>query len=119
MMEEDRNQEGGGSSLAIPENVAGVLCYALGWVSGLIMFFVEKKSKFVRFHALQSLITFGILSAAALVFRRVPVLGTLIGVGTGILGFAAWVMGMLRAYQGEKFKFPLVGDVADRQALGP
>ncbi len=118
MEEQDRNEDSGGSSLNIRENVAGVLCYALGWVSGLIMFLVEKKSRFVRFHALQSLITFGILSGAALVFRRVPVLGALIGVGTAILGFAAWIWGMLRAYQGEKVKFPLIGDIADRQVLG-
>ena len=40
------------------ENVAGLLCYALGWITGLIFYFVDKRP-FVRFHAAQSIVVFG------------------------------------------------------------
>ena len=46
-------------SSGLPENVAGALAYALGPVTGVLFLVLEKKSKFVRFHAMQSLITFG------------------------------------------------------------
>src|SRR5271170_7234063 len=43
------------------ENLAGLLCYVLGWVTGLIFFFIDKRS-FVQFHAKQSIVIFGGLS---------------------------------------------------------
>ena len=57
MAEEKQAATGGGSGL--PENVAGALAYVLGPVTGVLFLVLEKKSKFVRFHAMQSLITFG------------------------------------------------------------
>lgn len=114
----NEEQEQGGSSLGVPVNIAGVLCYVLGWISGLVVFFVEKKSRFVRFHALQSLITFGILTAAGFLFGRIPVLGVIVRIGVGVLGAAAWVVGMMRAFQGQTYRFPVVGDIAQKQIQG-
>ena len=48
----------GKTSVGLQANVAGLLCYLVGWITGLIFFLIEKENKFVRFHALQSLITF-------------------------------------------------------------
>jgi len=42
------------------ENVAGALCYGLGWVTGVVFFATEPENRFVRFHAMQSMIAFGI-----------------------------------------------------------
>ena len=111
------DDETGGSSLNMKENVAGLLCYLFGWVSGLVIYLLEKKSRFVRFHAVQSMVTFGALSIAAFVFRRVPVLGWIVPTAAGVASFAAWIVGMIRAYSGEIVKFPVAGKVAERRAL--
>src|ERR1035438_351345 len=50
--------ESGVASSGISENVAGLLCYVLGWITGLIFFFIDKRP-FVRFHAAQSIVVFG------------------------------------------------------------
>lgn len=103
------------SSLNIKENTAGLLAYLFGWVSGLILFLMEKKSAFVRFHALQSLILFGGLSVAGIILRWIPFIGGILAAILGLATFAAWIVGMLKAYQGEMFKFPVVGDIAENQ----
>src|SRR5271170_1046382 len=48
------------------ENVAGLLCYLLGWVTGLIFYFIDKRP-FVRFHAAQSIVVFGGLTVIRIV----------------------------------------------------
>ena len=48
------------TSMGLDENVAGLLCYVLWWVSGLAIFLLETENKFVRFHAMQSIVVFGI-----------------------------------------------------------
>ncbi len=112
-----------GSGLA--ENVAGLLCYVLGWVTGLIFYFIDKRP-FVRFHAAQSIVVFGSLNIISYI------LGFSFGVGvithgwTGFSGglmvihllnlftFILWILLMIKAYQGEKFRIPVAADLADR-----
>ena len=55
------------SSTGLDENVAGLLCYVLGWVSGLVFFLLEQENKFVRFHAIQSILVFGVITVASIV----------------------------------------------------
>ena len=50
------------SSTGLAENVAGLLCYVLGWVSGLVFILIEKENRFVRFHAIQSIYVFGVIT---------------------------------------------------------
>ena len=45
-------------------NVAALLCYVGGWISGIVLLVLEQKNRFVRFHALQSIILFGSLTVA-------------------------------------------------------
>ena len=52
----------------LQENVAGLLCYILGWVTGIIFLILEPENKFVKFHAIQSIIVFGALSIVSAVF---------------------------------------------------
>jgi uncharacterized membrane protein len=125
----DQNQSGKTSS-GLDANLAGLLCYLFGWVSGLIFFLIEKDNKFVRFHAMQSIllnvalialyVVSGILTA---ILFFVPVLGKmligLIGIIMAIaplafLGLA--ILLMVKAYQGEKFKLPIIGDMAEKNA---
>jgi uncharacterized membrane protein len=112
----------GNTSFGMDPNVAGLLSYVLGWVTGLIFFILEPKNKFVRFHAMQSIITFGAFSVFWFVigmFSLIPVLGIAFSVINGILGLIAlvlWIILMVKAYQGETFKLPIAGDIAEKQA---
>src|SRR5690242_1383156 len=58
----------------LDENVAGFLCYIAGWLTGLIFFLIDKRP-FVRFHAAQSMITFGALHLIQLVLVRSALMG--------------------------------------------
>ena len=105
----------GKTSTGLEPNVAGLLCYLFGWVTGLIFFILEKENKFVRFHALQSIIVFGILSVAGSVAGPIPFLNWIAGAFLGLLTFILWLLLMIKAYQGEKYKIPWAGDFAEKQ----
>jgi uncharacterized membrane protein len=102
------------SSTGLEENVAGLLCYIVTWVSGLVFFLIEKDSKFVKFHAMQSIITFVALIIIALVISVIPFVGWVIASLVYILGLVLWIVLMVKAYQGEKFKLPIAGDLAEK-----
>jgi len=97
------------SSTGLEENVAGFLCYLLGFVTGIVFLVVEKKSSFVKFHAKQSTITFLGLFVILLVIGWVPVLGTLVWIFTLIL----WLVLMIQALQGKRYSLPIVGKLAE------
>jgi len=65
-------------SLGMDENIAGLLCYVAGWISGLVFFLLEKENKFVRFHALQSIYTFLGLTVAMFVMSFIPIIGAFV-----------------------------------------
>ena len=100
------------SSTGLDENVAGLLCYVLGWVSGLVFFLLEQENKFVRFHAIQSILVFGAIMVAGIVLGWIPVIGWVIG----LLGFVLWIILIIKAYQGAKFKLPWAGNLAEKWA---
>ena len=102
------------TSLGMDENVEGLLCYVLGWLTGIIFLVTEKKSKFVKFHAAQSLITFVGLTILILIFAWIPFVGWAIAAIIDIIGFILWILLMYKAYQGEKYKLPWVGDFAEK-----
>ena len=103
------------SSTGMKENLAGLFCYVLGWITGLIFFLIEKESKFVKFHALQSLLFFGAIFVGSLVLSMVPILGWLISFLLFILAIVFWIVGMVKAFNNEKYKFPIIGDIAEKQ----
>ena len=104
------------TSVELDENVAGLLCYVLVWVSGLVFFLIEKKNKFVRFHALQSIIVFGVLFLAIIIIGWIPVIGWVIAWLISVLAIVLWILLMIKAYQGEKFKLPWAGELAEKNA---
>ncbi len=104
------------SSTGLPAHVAGVLCYLLGWVSGLVFYLIEKQSDFVRFHATQSIIVFGALTIVSIFVQAVPFLGQLVGALLSLLGVALWIILMIKAALRERYKLPWVGDLADEYA---
>lgn len=113
----------------LSENVAATLSYVLGWLTGIIFFLTDHRP-YVRFHAAQSIVTFGGLH----VIRSV--VGVLFGMGwfwggfyrgehwgsfglgiallsvIGFVSFILWIICMIKAYQGERFMVPIAGDIA-------
>ena len=105
------------TSTGLDANLAAALSYLLGFVSGVIFLLVEKDNRFVRFHALQSLLAFGGITVVWLLLSAVPLLGIVLGVFLIIPASAIlWLVLMFKAYQGEEFKLPVVGPVAAERA---
>ena len=116
----------------LDENVAGALAYVLGFLSGLFFFVTEKENDFVRFHALQSII----FSVSAFVLYWVintilfslflspgtwtaggGVLFSLLSLVTSLISLAllgVWLFLMYKAYSGERYKLPVIGDLAEQ-----
>ena len=103
----------------LQENVAGLLCYLLGWLTGIIFLLIDKRP-FVRFHAAQSIVVFG----ALFVIRMVLSFGIM---GSGLYGFGlwslismcvslvtlvAWIVLMVMAYQGKMFEVPIAAGIS-------
>lgn len=107
--------ENNNTVLGIDKNFEALLCYVLGWISGIVFLFLEKENKYVRFHAMQSLVTFLALFIISVAIGWIPILGWLISVLISILGLVLWIMLMIKAYQGETYKLPYAGDFAEEQ----
>jgi uncharacterized membrane protein len=121
------------SSTGLDENIAALLSYVFGWVSGLIFFLIEKDSRLVRFHAMQSLL-FNVLFAviaivlwiglfivfliASQVSGALTTLLSLVSILVwGVLFIAiliGWVMCLVKAFQGQYFKLPVIGNFAEK-----
>ena len=102
------------TSTGMEQNIAGLLCYLAGWITGLIFFLIEKENKFVRFHAMQSIITFGGLTVLFMVLGFIPILGWMLIPIIALLQLVLWILLMVKAYQGERFKLPVIGDLAEK-----
>ena len=103
------------SSTGLDANVAGALSYVLGPFTGILFFVLEKESKFVKFHAMQSIITFIGLFVVSVVLGLIPILGWILGFFLWLATLVLWLLLMFKAFQGEKFKLPVVGDIAEKQ----
>ena len=101
------------TSTGLDANVAAALSYLVGFVTGLIFLLVEKENKFVRFHAMQSTLVFVGIVLVNILLNLVPFLGALVAVFLVIpLSAVLWLLLMFKAYPGEEFKLPLVGQMA-------
>ena len=103
------------TSTGLSENVAGLLCYVLGWVSGVIFLLIEQENKFVRFHAIQSICVFGVLTLAGIVLGWIPFIGGALAWVMPVVGFILWIVLMIKAHQGLKYKIPWAGDFAEKK----
>jgi len=100
------------TSMGIDQNLAGLLCYLGWWITGLIFLLTEKENQFVRFHALQSIIAFGVFFVVNIVLGFIPFVGWLLW----ILSVILWIVLMMKAYRGERYKLPIAGNIADQQS---
>jgi len=125
--------QAGKSSTGLDENIAALLSYVFGWVSGLIFFLIEKDSRLVRFHAMQSLlfnvlvgVVFTVLWIVLFVFFMIAnqvsgaltglltILSTLIWVVLCIAVLIAWIMCLVKAFGSQYFKLPIIGNFAEK-----
>jgi len=121
------------SSTGLDENIAALLSYVFGWVSGLIFFLIEKESRLVKFHAMQSILLNVVIAVTGIVLWIVTFV--LVLVGTQLPGFLgtilsllvtliwiaysiglliAWIMCLIKAFQGQYFKLPIIGNFAEK-----
>lgn len=103
------------TSLGITPNLAAALAYVLGFVSGIILFILEKENKFVRFHSMQSILLSVTVFVFSVVAGFVPIIGPLLGFFISIAGFICWLLALIKAAQGEFYKLPVIGDYAEKQ----
>ncbi len=115
-MSEPATPSGSGSSTGIDTKLAGVLCYLLGFVSGLIFVLIEKKDRDVRFHAYQSVATFLGLFILNVAASMVPLVGGIVAFILPFVTFVLWLLLMVKAFQGVRYKLPIVGDWAEESA---
>lgn len=102
------------TSLGLDENIEGFLCYLFGWITGLIFLVLEKNSKFVKFHAIQSIII-SVAGFVLLIGSNLIPFGFFISMAIGPITFILWIILMVKAYQGEWFKLPIAGNIAEKQ----
>ena len=103
------------SSTGMSANVAGLLCYVAGWITGIVFVVLEKKSIFVKFHAWQSIMTFGVLTVAYLILRWIPFIGPILSILIYILMAILWIILIIQAGTGKMWKVPWAGDWAEKQ----
>jgi len=97
-------------------HVASALCYLLGFVSAIVFLILEKRDREVRFHAYQSLATFGGLFVVSSVVTLIPLFGKLVALILTPISFILWIVLMVKALQGERLELPIVGDWAQERA---
>ncbi len=106
----------GKTSMGMEANLAALLACVFGWITGLIFFLLEKENKFVRFYALQSILVSVVFFVASIVLMFIPFVNLIALPIMSIAGVIIWIVCMVKAYQGEKFKLPIIGDMAEKSA---
>ena len=115
------------TSTGVDARLSSMLCYAGWWVTGLVFLFAERRHAEVRFHAAQSLIVFGALSAALFLcggvsavafFVAAPTFQLLQAIGNAIWFVAVllWLFLLMKTWRGETWRVPLAGDLATKIA---
>lgn len=101
------------SSTGMKARTAALLACLFGWAGGVVFFFLEKESRFVRFYAIQSILFFGIFSIIQSILNNAAIIGGLRGI-PGIIMFIGWLILLNATRQGKVYKFPIIGDYAEK-----
>lgn len=113
--EPPKNKQGNVTSTGLQENIAGMLSYLLWIVGGIVFLIIEKENRFVRFHALQSTIVSVVFFVLNIVLDYIPFIGWILSMLLSPLILILWIVLMYKAYKGEYFKLPIIGDFAEKQ----
>jgi uncharacterized membrane protein len=109
------------TKLGLEENIEAMLCYVLGWITGILFLLLEKESEFVRFHAAQSTVTFLGFTVVSVIIGQlsaIPLIGLMFMIINALIAIFAcivWLVCMIKAFQGERFKLPIVGNIVEKQ----
>lgn len=114
IMDQEKTTQGK-STTGLDENLGGLLAYLVTFITGIIFLIIEKENQFIRFHAMQSLILFGGLIVFNIAIGMIPIIGWIFNLLFAPIIFILWIVAMYKAYKGERFKFPIVGDLAEKQ----
>ena len=130
-----QNMSGGKTALGLDTNVGAMLCYlplcAISLIYSIIVLVTDKDNRAMRFHALQSLLLtaiyfvlvialYAFIAVVAVVTRSgaLASLMSLLVIVVVVAFLAAMIYGMVKGYQGQKFKFPVIGDMAEKWSNG-
>ena len=105
------------SSGGLTDSTAGALAYVT-FIPAIIFLVMEpyNKNRFIRFHAFQCLFFTVACVAISVLLMFIPILGAIVGLLLWLLEFVVWIILVLKASQGQKFKLPVIGDIAEQQA---
>jgi uncharacterized membrane protein len=112
----DKTASVSNSSTGMSENLGALLSYVLGFITGIIFFVIEKESKFVKFHAMQSILVSVALMVLSFVLGFIPIIGWIALILLGPISLVLWIILMVKAYKHVWYKLPVVGDIAEKQA---
>jgi uncharacterized membrane protein len=101
--------------LGIDENLEAVFCYAGFWITGLLFLFIENNNRFVRFHAMQSVLTFMPLTIFVYLVGWIPYVGWLFADVFGFCFLFLYLVLLIMAWRGAKFRLPISGRIAYRE----
>jgi len=107
-------KDSGKSSTGMSPNLAAALSYLLGVITGIIFYVLEKENKFVRFHAMQSILFSGVWIVINVVLTIIPVIGWMMAAIVNVIGMVLWLIVLFKAFSGEQFKIPVIGDLAEK-----
>ena len=118
------------SSTGLPPRLAAALAYAGWWVTGALLWLVERRDPFVRFHAAQSLVVFGVAAVAiagfmGLALAALQFLPSAFSMFLGAAGVTAvaavllWLVAVTQAIRGVRWRIPMLGALAEKLAGPP
>ncbi len=98
------------------ENVAGALAYLV--IIAIVWLVLEpyNKNKFVRFHSIQAIALSVVSMGLSIVLGFIPILGWIVLLFLPLVMFVVWIICFVKAFQGQMFKLPIIGDFAEQQA---
>ncbi len=100
---------------AMAHNVAAALSYVLGFLTG-IYFYVTSKDKFVRFHAMQSIMISVVFLVIDYILRFMFLIGFFLIPLVNLASLLLWLFLIYQAYKGFKYKLPVIGDFAEKES---
>lgn len=107
------------SSTGLEPRLAAVLSYLFGFVSGIVFLVIERDSSYVRFHAMQSTVTFISLFVIGMIAQVVPFFGPAVSVLVNVVSLCVWALLMIKAWQGERYMLPMIGEMAEERTRNP
>ncbi len=102
------------SSTGLPDNVATFLAYLFGWISGLVIFLLEKKNSSVQFHSAQSIVLFGSLTVLNILLPIVPALGPLLMILIAPISMILWLVLLVMSLMDNAPRLPVIANFADQ-----